>query len=358
MENANHKMKAAVLMGPNELKVKEVDLPKPASGEVLIKVQSCAICSSDVSLIKKPWFSQPPFGEFIPGHEYSGIIADVGENVKEFKVGDRVAVEAHSGCGRCINCRRGNYTACLNYGDIQLGHRANGFTTNGGYAQYVVNKVNTVYSISDSISFEEAALLTNLGCILYGFETIGGYVVGDTITVIGPGPLGLLAVEVGKILAADKVWLIGTRDSRLEVGQKIGADRIINIHQEDAVKSLIDETKGLGVDLVIVAAGGHQALETAVKITKRMGKILLLSFPEEPVPLNLGLMGKNNVSLYTVRGEGRANCARAASLMASGKVNLKSLITHTFALNEIKKGFQTFIERREGAIKVIVKPNQ
>jgi L-iditol 2-dehydrogenase len=351
-------MKAAVLIGPNELKVKEVNLPKPDSGEVLIQVQACAICSSDVSLIKKPWFGQPPFGEFIPGHEYSGIIADVGENVKEFKVGDRVAVEAHSGCGRCINCRRGNYTACLNYGNIQLGHRANGFTTNGGYAQYVVNRVNTVYSIPDYINFEEAALLTNLGCILYGFETIGGYVVGNTIAVIGPGPLGLLSVEVAKILAADKVWLIGTRDSRLKVGKEIGADRIINIHQENAVKSIIDDTKGLGADLVIVAAGGHQALETAVKITKRMGKILLLSFPEEPVPLNLGLMGKNNVSLYTVRGEGRANCARAASLMASGRVNLKSLITHTFTLNEIKEGFRTFIERREGAIKVIIKPNQ
>jgi L-iditol 2-dehydrogenase len=324
-------MKAAVLIGPNELKVKEVNLPKPDSGEVLIQVQACAICSSDVSLIKKPWFGQPPFGEFIPGHEYSGIIADVGENVKEFKVGDRVAVEAHSGCGRCINCRRGNYTACLNYGNIQLGHRANGFTTNGGYAQYVVNRVNTVYSIPDYINFEEAALLTNLGCILYGFETIGGYVVGNTIAVIGPGPLGLLSVEVAKILAADKVWLIGTRDSRLKVGKEIGADRIINIHQENAVKSIIDDTKGLGADLVIVAAGGHQALETAVKITKRMGKILLLSFPEEPVPLNLGLMGKNNVSL---------------------------LITHTFTLNEIKEGFRTFIERREGAIKVIIKPNQ
>ena len=358
MKNMGHKMKAAVLMGPNELKVKEVDIPEPGSGEVLIQVQACAICSSDVSLIEKPWFAQPPFGKFIPGHEYSGIIAAVGENIEEFKVGDRVAVEAHSGCGRCINCRRGNYTACLNYGNIQLGHRANGFTTNGGYAQYVVNRVNTVYSISDSTSFEEAALLTNLGCILYGFETIGGYVVGDTVAVIGPGPLGLLAVEVGKILAADKVWLIGTRDSRLEMGQKVGADRIINIHQEDAVKLIIDETKGLGVDLVIVAAGGNQVFDTALKIVKRMGKILLLSFPEEPVPLDLGLMGKNNVSLYTVRGEGRANCARAASLMASGKVNLKSLITHTFTLNEIKKGFQTFIERREGAIKVIVKPNE
>ena len=358
MKNMGHKMKAAVLMGPNELKVKEVDIPEPGSGEVLIQVQACAICSSDVSLIEKPWFAQPPFGKFIPGHEYSGIIAAVGENVEEFKVGDRVAVEAHSGCGRCINCRRGNYTACLNYGNIQMGHRANGFTTNGGYAQYVVNRVNTVYSISDSTSFEEAALLTNLGCILYGFETIGGYVVGDNVAVIGPGPLGLLAVEVGKSLAADKVWLIGTRDSRLEVGQKVGADRIINIHQEDAVKLIIDETKGLGVDLVIVAAGGNQVFDTALKIVKRMGKILLLSFPEEPVPLDLGLMGKNNVSLYTVRGEGRANCARAASLMASGKVNLKPLITHTFTLNEIKEGFQTFVERREGAIKVIVKPNE
>ena len=358
MRNLNNKMKAAVLMGPNELKIKEVDLPKPDSGEVLIQVQACAICSSDVSLMNKPWSNQPPFGEFIPGHEYSGVIDAVGENVIEFKVGDRVAVEAHSGCGRCINCRRGDYTACLNYGNIQLGHRANGFTTNGGYAQYVVNRVNTVYSIPDSVSFEEAALLTNLGCILYGFETIGGYVVGDTITVIGPGPLGLLSVEVAKILAADKVWLVGTRDSRLKVGQEIGADRIINIHQEDEVKSIMNETKGLGVDLVIVAAGGHQALETAVKITKRMGKILLLSFPEEPVPLDLGFMGKNNVSLYTVRGEGRANCARAASLMASGKVNLKSLITHTFALDEIQEAFQTFIKRKEGAIKVIIKPNQ
>jgi 2-desacetyl-2-hydroxyethyl bacteriochlorophyllide A dehydrogenase len=358
MKNMGHKMKAAVLMGPNELKVKEVDLPKPALGEVLIQVQACAICSSDVSLIEKPWFAQPPFGKFIPGHEYSGIIAALGEDVKEFKVGDRVAVEAHSGCGRCINCRRGNYTACLNYGNIQLGHRANGFTTNGGYAQYVVNRVNTVYSIPDSISFEEASLLTNLGCILYGFETIGGYIVGDTIAVIGPGPLGLLAVEVGKILAADKVWLIGTRDSRLEVGQKVGADRIININQEDAVKLIIDETKGLGVDLVIVAAGGNQVFDTTLKIVKRMGKILLLSFPEEPVPLNLGLMGKNNVSLYTVRGEGRANCARAASLMASGKLSLKPLITHTFVLDEIWEGFQTFIKRNEGAIKVIIKPNQ
>lgn len=353
-----NKMKAAVLMGPNELKIKEIDLPKPGLGEVLIQVQACAICGSDVSLIKEPWFNQPPFGEFIPGHEYSGIIAAIGENVKEFKVGDRVAVEAHSGCGRCINCRKGNYTACLNYGNTQLGHRANGFTTNGGYAQYVVNNVNTVYSIPDSITFEEGALLANIGCVLYGFESIGGYVVGDTITVIGPGPLGLLSVEIGKILAAEKLWLIGTRDNRLKVGEKVGADRTINIHREDAVKVIMEETKNLGVDLVVIAAGGNQVFDTAIKIIKPMGKILMLGYSEEMISLDVTKMGKNGISLFTVRGEGKANCARGVSLMRAGKLDLKPFITHIFSLDQISEAFQTFIERREGAIRVIVRPNQ
>src|SRR5512139_1051792 len=162
------KMKAAVLMGVNDLKLMTVDTPKPGPDEVLIKVEACAVCSSDVSLMAKPWGMQPPYGRHIVGHEYSGTIALLGENVDQFKVGDRVAVEAHLGCLKCRNCRLGNYTACLNYG--KKGHRANGFTTNGGFAQYVVNHVNTVYSIPESVGFDEASLITNLGCVLYGFE--------------------------------------------------------------------------------------------------------------------------------------------------------------------------------------------
>jgi L-iditol 2-dehydrogenase len=100
--------------------------------------------------------------------------AAVGETVDEFSVGDRVAVEAHLGCLRCKNCRVGSYTACLNYGNRKKWHRANGFTTNGGFAQHVINHINTVHRIPDNISFEEAALITNLGCVLYGFETVGG----------------------------------------------------------------------------------------------------------------------------------------------------------------------------------------
>jgi 2-desacetyl-2-hydroxyethyl bacteriochlorophyllide A dehydrogenase len=348
-------MKAAVLMTPSVLEVKEVNTPQPGPADVLIRVEACAVCHSDVSLMAKPWPAQPPYGSFIPGHEYSGTVAALGETIDEFKIGDRVAVEAHLGCLRCRNCRLGNYTACLNYG--KKGHRANGFTTNGGFAQYVVNHVNTVYPIPESVGFDEASLITNLGCVLYGFETIGGYIVGDYVAVIGPGPLGLISVGVAKALCAGKVFLVGTRASRLKVGEALGADRIININQEDPVQVIKEETKGIGVDLVIESSGAPQSPQMAIDMAKRMGKILLIGFPEETVQANFSSLGKDNKSIYTVRGEGRTNCGRAVSLLASGKVNLKSLVTHSFSLTDISEAFRTFQERIGGAIKVVVKPN-
>ena len=349
-------MKAAVLMAPNVLEVKEVNTPQPGPADVLIRVEACAVCRSDVSLMAKPWPAQPPYGSFIPGHEYSGTVAALGETIDEFKIGDRVAVEAHLGCLRCRNCRLGNYTACLNYG--KKGHRANGFTTNGGFAQYVVNHVNTVYPIPDSVDFDEASLITNLGCVLYGFETIGGYIVGDHVAVIGPGPLGLISVEVAKALCAGKVFLVGTRASRLKVGKALGADRIIDVNQEDPVRVIKEETKGIGVDLVIEASGAPTAPQMAIDMAKRMGKILLIGFSEEPVQTNFSALGKDNKSIYTVRGEGRTNCGRAICLLASGRANLKSLVTHSFPLTDISEAFKTFKERIGGAIKVVVKPSR
>lgn len=348
-------MKAAVLMAPNVLEIKDVDTPKPGLADVLIRVEACAVCSSDLSMMAKPWKAQPPYGSFIPGHEYSGTVVALGETVDEFKIGDRVAVEAHLGCMRCRNCRLGHYTACLNYG--KKGHRANGFTTNGGYAQYVINHVNTVYLIPDSVRFEEASLITNLGCVLYGFETTGGYIVGDHVAVIGPGPLGLISVEVAKALCAGKVFLVGTRASRLQVGEALGADRIIDANKEDPVQVILEETGGIGADLVIESSGGTEGPQMAIAMAKRMGKILLLGFPDEPVRADFSLLGKDNKHIYTVRGEGWANCGRAVSLLTSGKVNLSPLVTHSFPLASISDALKTFKERIGGAVKVVVKPN-
>ena len=348
-------MKAAILKGRNNLEVKEIPTPVPGPMEVLLKVESCACCSTDVALMDEPLPGQPPYGSFVPGHEYAGVVAALGPDVDEFKVGDRVAVEAHLGCLRCKNCRVGNYTACLNYGTSK--HRANGMTANGGFAQYVINNINTVHPIPDHIDFDEASLVTNLGCVLYGFETIGGYVAGNQVVVIGPGPLGLISAQVAKALGAERVYLIGTRASRLNKGGETGADRLINVHEENAVDIILKETNGVGVDLVIESSGAKEAPMMAIKMLKPMGKMLMLGMPHEPVLVDFKDLLLNNKSIHTVRGEGWANVSRAVSLLGTGKITLKPYVTHSFPLDEITTAFETFVKRIDGAVKVIVKPN-
>jgi len=352
----SNRMLAAVLAGPDQLELREVETPQPGPAEVLIRVEACALCASDVNLIHRPWEGQPPYGEFIPGHEYAGTIVALGETVDEFQVGQRVSVEAHLGCLRCLNCRRGDYTACLNYGNRQKGHRANGFTSNGGYAQYVVNHINTVHPIADSVPIEEASLLTNVGCVLYGLETLGTPVAGETVVVIGPGPIGLVTVNVLRALGAGRVILVGTRQERLDLGRQLGADLAVLSSQVDPVAAVLHATRGIGADIVIECSGGPQAPQQAVEMVKRMGKILLLSFPSRRSEVDLGRAAKNNVVIYSVRGEGRANCRRAVALLETGRLNLSPIITHTFPLHEIHKAFETFVDRSTKAIKVVVKP--
>ncbi len=352
------KMKAVVLMGPNKLEVQMVDVPKPGPVDVLIKVDSCALCGTDVALINSPLPGQPPYGQHIIGHEYAGTVVGLGETVDEFAIGDRVTVEAHNGCGRCLNCRLGNYVACLNYGNAKKGHRANGFTTPGGNAQYVINHINTVHKIGDNVSMEEASLATNLGCVLYGFETIGGFVVGQTVVIIGPGPLGLASVQAAKALGAGKVILVGTRESRLKLAEGTGADVIINSKKEDPYEVIMRETKGLGCDYAIESSGSESGLALSIKATKRMGKVLLLGFPSKPFPADFSELALNNKHIFTVRGEGWANVGRAVSLLNSGAVDLKPLITHSFPIDQIDTAFKTFNERIDGAIKVISKPQE
>ncbi len=356
MPNLPKTMKAAILTERNHLQVKEIPTPAPGPMEVLLKVESCACCSTDVTLMDAPLLGQPPYGSFVPGHEYAGTVAALGETVDEFSVGDRVAVEAHLGCLRCRNCRVGDYTACLNYGTAK--HRANGMTANGGFSQYVVNNINTVHRIPDHIDFDEAALITNLGCVLYGFETIGGYVAGTHVAVIGPGPLGLISAQVAKTLGAEKVYLIGTRASRLSKGGQTGADRLINVHEENAVDIVLGETGGVGADLVVESSGASEAPMMAIKMAKPMGKILMLGMPHEPVLVDFKDLLLKNKSILAVRGEGWANVARAVSLLASGKVTLKPYVTHSFPLEKITTAFETFVKRIDGAVKVIVKPNE
>lgn len=350
------KMKAAVLYGFNDVRLVEREVPSPGPDEALVKIEACGVCAGDIKMITRGMLKQPPFGEFIIGHEYAGTVAAVGETIDEFKVGDRVAVEVHKGCGRCRNCLLGKYTVCLNYGNTAKGHRANGFTTNGGFAEYAVNHVNTLYKLTDKISFNEATTVTISGTALHGIDEAGGFMPGDTIAVLGPGSIGLMCVQCCKALGAGKVILTGTRDDRLQLGKKLGADYVVNIRDKNPVEKVHELTGGLGPDLVLITAGVENSLQQAIEMIHRGGDIVVLSHFNDPITVDIGLAVQKGNNIYTVRGEGRMSVHQALALMTQGKVNGEALITHTFPLDEINEAIDTFVERRDGALKVVVNP--
>ena len=197
--------------------------------EVLVRIDAVAICATDLEIIYHgpPALIQGglPFNKnFTPGHEYMGTVVALGPGVDEYGIGQRVAVEIHAGCGQCKRCREGMYTSChnygLNYGDVDKGHRANGFTTDGGFCEYQVNNINTLVPIADDMSDEEGTLVVTAGTAMYALTELGGLVAGESVCVTGPGPIGLMAVAVAKALGAQPVILTGTRDNRLEIGKR------------------------------------------------------------------------------------------------------------------------------------------
>jgi 2-desacetyl-2-hydroxyethyl bacteriochlorophyllide A dehydrogenase len=298
----------------------------------------------------------PPYGEFIFGHEYAGDVVAVGGSVDEFQVGDRVVVEAHMGCRRCENCIRGLYTACLNYGNRARGHRANGFTTNGGLAEYAVNHVNTLYKIPDHVSYDEAVVVMTAGSPLYGLQVSGGYFAGETVAILGPGPIGLMALQLVKAVGAVRVILTGTRASRLALGKELGADVTVNARAEDPVAAVRAATGGKGADTVIDCAGGDETFDQAIKMTKPGGRIILVAFYHGPVTADLADAVRRNLTIYTERGEGGTSVGQALRLLAAGRIRAMPLVSHTLPLSRVHEGFDILEQRTGDPMKVIFHP--
>jgi len=325
-------MKAWVLGNPEELTLVEKPVPQPGPAEVLVRVDAIAVCATDIEIIRHGLPAMVdgglPFNRgFTPGHEYMGTVVRLGASVDEFEIGDRIAVEVHAGCGRCQRCREGMYTACLNYGYPKKGHRANGFSTDGGFAEYAVNSVNTMVHVPDDMTDEEATLIVTAGTAMYGLDVMAGIIAGEGVVVIGPGPIGLMGVGVAKALGAQPLILTGTRERRLEIGRRLGADAIVNVTKEEPVAAVRRVTRCKGVQY----------------------------FPADPVPVDLAYLVRNNIYVFGIRGEGKSATHRAAALMAQKRFDAKLIHTHTFPLTEVPTAIRYARERIEDAIKVVVK---
>src|SRR6201991_628607 len=357
-------MKAWVLGDPDQLTLTTKPVPVPKRAEVLVRIDAVAICATDLEIISHgpPAMIQgglPYNKNFTPGHEYMGTVAALGPGVDEYRIGERVTVEIHAGCGQCKRCREGMYTAChnygLNYGDVDKGHRANGFTTDGGFAEYAINNINTLVPISDEMSDEEATLVVTAGTAMYGLTELGGLVAGESVVVTGPGPIGLLGVAVAKALGANPVILTGTRDNRLQIGKELGADHVINAKKEDPVEAVRKLNGGKGVDYVVECSGAPNAVNDAIRMVNRGGKVCLAAFPHEETPVDVAHIVRNNIYLYGIRGEGKSATHRAEAFMSQKRFDATKVHTHTFPLEDLPTALKYARERIDDAIKVVVK---
>lgn len=352
-------MRAAVLFGPGDMRlVEDYPVPAPGPNDAIVKVAACAICGTDPDILKRGWPSHPPYGEFIFGHEYSGTIVAVGDNVKGFAVGDRVAAEPHKGCGHCANCLDGHYTTCLNYGDIAQGHRHYGFTVNGGYAEYARSDVTCLHPIPADWTFETATLLTTAGTSLYALQRIGGLKGGETVVVTGPGPIGLMGIVLARLMGAGRVVVAGTRAERLELGRRLGADVAIDVTHEDVTARVLELTDGVGADVTIECAGTGKSAAAAIQYTRMSGRIAFVGiYPNEPtIALDGRRIALGNLTIAGTRAEGGRSVARASELLGRSGIDLTSLVTHEFPLSDVHLAFATVVDRVGGAIKVVVKP--
>src|SRR5690349_4003749 len=357
-------MKAWVLGDPGQLSLREKPVPVPKRAEVLVRIDAVAICATDLEII----YHGPPASicgglphnkNFTPGHEYMGTVVALGPGVDEYNIGQRVTVEINAGCGQCKRCREGMYTSChnygINYGEVDKGHRANGFTTDGGFCEYQVNNINTLVAIPDSMTDEEATLVVTAGTAMYGLTELGGLVAGESVVVTGPGPIGLLGVAVAKALGAHPVILTGTRDNRLEIGRALGADFVVNARNEDPVEAVRRLNGGKGVDYVVECSGALNAVNEAARMVNRGGRICLAAFPHEPAEVDIAHLVRNNIYVFGIRGEGRSATHRAMALMKQKRFEAGLVHTHTFPLDELPTALKYARERIDDAIKVVVK---
>ena len=346
-------MNAVVLHDADDMRLEKRSVPQLGHGEVLLRVNVASICGTDLKVLHRTLQGQPA-GEFIMGHEYAGTVAALGPGVNEFQVGERVAVEVHKGCDRCENCIKGWYTSCLNYGDLAKGHRAKGLTCDGGFAEYAVNHINTLYRLPDNLTFEQACMVTTAASPLWAIDLMGGYLAGETVLVLGPGPIGLIAVQLCKALGAERVILSGTRDSRLDIGKRHGADFTINVRNVNLADRVREITQGKGADSVLECAGGPTSMQEALENVKRGGRIGVVAWYTGPVQMDMNLAVRSNVRIYAARGEGGMNCGRSLALMSAGKIAADPIITHHFTLDQIHEAFRTYVERIDNALKVVI----
>ncbi len=340
-------MKSASVKEPSVISVDDIEKPQLTSGDVLVQMNACGICGSDLEKV----FGQYGQLSMRLGHEPSGIILDVGSDVTEFKKGDRVFTHHHVPCYDCHYCNHGNETMCQKYSETNL-------SPCGLSEEYVVPAWNVshggILKISDSLSYEEAAMIEPLACCVRAWSKFTSRE-GDSIAIFGVGPTGMMHVMLAHVKKFSKIFCFDINDFRLDFAKKFDITASISSMDENREQIILDNTGGQGVDVAIVATSSLKALGDAVNMTRSGGIVMMFGVPSKGAKLDLDMnkIYSKEITLVTSYAASDSDTREALSLIESSQIVVKQLITHTYPLSDSQKAFD-HARTGENAMKIII----
>ncbi|MFD0710279.1 alcohol dehydrogenase [Paenibacillus sp. GCM10027626] len=346
-------MKGLVYRGPHEVALETVEKPMLlADTDALIRVTLTTICGSDVHLCHAHIPTTPGY---VLGHEYVGIVEQVGSKVSQFKPGDRVIGPAAPYCGQCERCLKGDIMHCMNGGVHGSGPEFGNLSgAQGEYMRIPYADVNLVH-VPEQLEDEQVLFVGDILSTGYFAAEKAAIAHGDTVVVFGAGPVGLCAVQSAQLFHPERIILVDIDPFRLEAGLKLGATDTINAKEQDVLEVIGKLTGGKGADAVIEAAGAEITFQQAVKCAALCGRVVLVGIFGQPVsfPLHEAFMKNLRIEMgLSYLG----HMKKLVKLIENGKIDLRSLITHRMSLNEVQEAFKLFEQRTEQVIKIAIRP--
>lgn len=333
-------------VGPGCLELKEKPIPSPAAGEVLIKVHLAAICGTDVHI--KEWADfaakrmKPPT---TLGHEFCGEIIEVGEGVNQSRIGELVSAESHVACYTCPLCLDGKANLCLNTKGI-------GLHFDGCFAEYVTIPAENAFVCNPLVSEENNAMLEPLGVAVHAATKceIGG----KTVAIVGCGPIGLMAVAVVKKMGARKIICVEPNEYRAKAAYEMGADLVVNPLQEDVVQTVLENSDGLGADIVMEYSGSVAAIQAATKYVSAGGEMVIAGLPSCDVPVNFTEVFYRGVNMYGIGGREMYHTWKVMRGLLDAGLDVSSCVSHILPLEKFEEAFE-LIESGQ-ALKILLRP--
>jgi alcohol dehydrogenase len=347
-------MKALVFRGPNQIGIEQVSIPQPGPGEAVIRVTLTTICGTDLHILKGEY---PVKSGLVIGHEPVGVIHELGVGVSDYNVGERVLVGAITPCGQCNYCLSGDWSQCGG----PIGGWKFGNSINGAQAEYLLvpNAQANLAKIPDDLSDEQVVLLADIASTGISAAESGEIKIGDSVAVFAQGPIGLCATAGAKLKGAGFIIAVESDPVRSAMSKRMGADVVIDHTKTNAVEEIRGMTNGRGVDVAIEALGTQATFESALRALRAGGTLSSLgvysgklSVPLEPFAAGLG----DHKIITTLCPGGKERMRRLMELVRHDRLDLRPLLTHTFPLDRITDAYQLFGQRRDGVIKVAIRP--